>query len=141
MQHLIIFIFYKERAPTSSIRISPNWRWIVVNLAMHGLPTADNNSIRESMDYTDTPAFFEVLCHVCMCNSCRSEVADRLKEHNNKGTVESLGSSEDTDTDTVQFIKLIHIFMQSCHVMPSVFCMLSLIILLHYLLVGALILI
>ena len=33
------------------VSIYINCRWIVVNLAMHGLPTADNNSIGESKDY------------------------------------------------------------------------------------------
>ena len=90
--------------------------YIVFDLAMHGLPTADNNSIAESKskDYRKTPAFFEVLHLVVdMCNSCSSEFVGRLEEHNNKGTVGSLGSSEDTDTGTVQFKVYIYIHIHA----------------------------
>ena len=59
------------------------------------------NSIGESKDYRKTPASFEVLRHVCMCNNCSSEVAGQLEEHSNKGVIGSLGSSEDTETGTL----------------------------------------
>ena len=102
---------------------------------MYGLPTADNNPIAESKDYRKTPAFFEVLhlFFTCVTAVYSSEVAGQLKEHNNKGTVGSLGSSEYTDTGTVQFQA--YIYTHSCNqVMSSVFCMLF-ITLLYYLFV------
>ena len=54
----------------------------------------------ESKDYRKTPAFFEVLQLVYMCNNCSSEEAGQLEEHSNKGVVGSLGSSEDTETSS-----------------------------------------
>ena len=95
---------------------------------MHGLPTADYNSIGELKDYRKTPAFFEVLGIVYMCNStsCSSELVAWLEEHNSKETVESLESSEDTDTGTVQFQASIHIHaIMSCPLFSacsSTFC-------------------
>ena len=57
---------------------------VVFDLAMHGLPAADNNSIAESKS-KDYP--LHSLKYYIMCNSCSSEVVGQLDEHNNKGTI------------------------------------------------------
>ena len=86
-----------------------------MNLAMHGVPTADNNSLRESKDYRKTPALFEVQCLVYMCNSCSSEVVGRLEEHNNSR--EQYGAVE---AGAVQFQASMHI-----HAIMSCVCITS----------------
>ena len=71
---------------------------------MHGLPTADNNSIGESKDCRKTPAFFEVLCLVYMSNSCSSKVAVNLRN-----TTRKERALEAVKTQTLA------LFSSSCH--------------------------
>ena len=72
------------------------------------------NSIGKSKDYRKTTAFFEVLCLVCMCNSCSSSSGSTWRIQQQRNRRESWKQS-DTDTGTVQFQAYIHIHaIMSC---------------------------
>ena len=95
--------------------IYPNCRWIVFNLAMHGLPTAD---LTRSENRRITERLLHSLKYYVLyaCATAVAAVAGQLDEYNNKGTEGSLGSSQ-TQTQALFSFKLIYTFMQSCHVL------------------------
>ena len=98
-----------QSSNAQQLTITQSWNWRITERPQHSLSTT----------YIWVLYIYE---YVYMCNSCSSEVVGQLEEHNSKGTIESLGSSEDTDTGTIQFQASIHIHaIMSCPLFSACF--------------------